>query len=47
LRSGDQVEIITSRKQMPKEDWLNYVVTARARHKDQTGAARTEAQSWQ
>ena len=33
LRSGDQVEIITSRKQMPKEDWLNYVVTARARHK--------------
>jgi guanosine-3',5'-bis(diphosphate) 3'-pyrophosphohydrolase len=33
LRSGDQVEIITSRKQAPKEDWLNYVVTAKARHK--------------
>ena len=33
LRSGDQIEIITSRKQQPKEDWLNYVVTARARHR--------------
>jgi GTP pyrophosphokinase len=33
LRSGDQVEIITSRKQQPKEDWLNYVVTAKARHR--------------
>lgn len=33
LRSGDQVEIITSKKQTPKEDWLNYVVTARARQK--------------
>ncbi|MBS1582506.1 MAG: bifunctional (p)ppGpp synthetase/guanosine-3',5'-bis(diphosphate) 3'-pyrophosphohydrolase [Bacteroidetes bacterium] len=33
LRNGDQIEIITSRKQQPKEDWLNYVVTAKARHK--------------
>ena len=33
LTSGDQVEIITSRKQKPKEDWLNYVVTASARSK--------------
>ncbi|MBL7965246.1 MAG: bifunctional (p)ppGpp synthetase/guanosine-3',5'-bis(diphosphate) 3'-pyrophosphohydrolase [Flavobacteriales bacterium] len=33
LKSGDQIEIITSRKQQPKEDWLNYVVTAKARHK--------------
>lgn len=33
LKSGDQVEIITSRKQAPKEDWLNYAVTARARQK--------------
>ncbi len=31
LKSGDQVEIITSKKQKPKEDWFNYVVTARAR----------------
>jgi GTP pyrophosphokinase len=33
LRNGDQVEIITSRKQQPKQDWLNYVMTASARHK--------------
>ena len=33
LRSGDQIEIITSKKQQPKEDWLNYVVTAKARQR--------------
>ncbi|MCB0792029.1 MAG: bifunctional (p)ppGpp synthetase/guanosine-3',5'-bis(diphosphate) 3'-pyrophosphohydrolase [Flavobacteriales bacterium] len=33
LRGGDQIEIITSRKQQPKEDWLTYVATAKARHK--------------
>jgi len=31
LSNGDQVEIITSRKQKPSEDWLNFVVTSRAR----------------
>jgi GTP diphosphokinase / guanosine-3',5'-bis(diphosphate) 3'-diphosphatase len=33
LKSGDQVEIITSKKQYPKTDWLNYVTTARAKGK--------------
>ncbi|MGG2334401.1 TGS domain-containing protein, partial [Salmonella enterica] len=33
LRSGDQVEIITSNKQKPSEDWLNLVVTAKAKSK--------------
>ena len=33
LRSGDQVEIITSNKQKPNKDWLNIVVTAKARSK--------------
>lgn len=33
LKSGDQVEVLTSGKQTPKEDWLNYVVTARAKAK--------------
>lgn len=33
LKSGDQVEILTSSKQTPKEDWLSYVVTARAKSK--------------
>lgn len=31
LRSGDQVEIITSGKQKPTEDWLNFAVTAKAK----------------
>jgi GTP pyrophosphokinase len=33
LRSGDQIEIITSNKQKPSEDWLNLVVTAKAKNK--------------
>jgi guanosine-3',5'-bis(diphosphate) 3'-pyrophosphohydrolase len=33
LQNGDQVEIITSGKQTPKEDWLNIVVTAKAKSK--------------
>ena len=32
LRSGDQIEIITSNKQKPSEDWLNNVVTAKAKN---------------
>ncbi len=31
LSSGDQVEIITSNKQKPKEAWLDFVVTSKAR----------------
>lgn len=31
LRSGDQIEIITSNKQKPTEDWLLLVVTAKAK----------------
>jgi guanosine-3',5'-bis(diphosphate) 3'-pyrophosphohydrolase len=41
LKSGDQVEIITSNKLKPKEEWLSYVVTARARSKIK-GALRDE-----
>jgi GTP pyrophosphokinase len=33
LRSGDQVEIITSAKQKPNIEWLNFVVTSKARSK--------------
>jgi len=36
LKSGDQVEVITSKKQTPKKDWLNFVVTARAKSKIKT-----------
>lgn len=31
LKSGDQVEIITSKAQLPDPDWLNFVVSARAK----------------
>lgn len=33
LQSGDTVEIFTSSQQMPKRDWLNFVVTSKARNK--------------
>ncbi|MBU2651602.1 MAG: RelA/SpoT family protein [Bacteroidetes bacterium] len=33
LKSGDQVEIITSKKQEPKEEWLAFALTARARYR--------------
>ncbi len=31
LSSGDQIEIITSARQTPKEEWIDYAVTARAK----------------
>jgi len=33
LKSGDQIEILTSKKQKAKEDWLGYVVTGKAKSK--------------
>jgi GTP pyrophosphokinase len=33
LNSGDQVEVITSKKQRPRKDWLRFVVTSRAKSK--------------
>ena len=33
LKNGDQVEILTSSKQKPTEDWLHQVVTSRAKAK--------------
>lgn len=33
LQSGDQVEIITNQKQLPKRDWLNIAVTTKAKNK--------------
>jgi GTP pyrophosphokinase len=33
LQSGDQVDIQTSPNQTPKQDWLNFVITAKARVK--------------
>lgn len=33
LKSGDQIEIITSAKQKPNSEWLNYVITSKAKAK--------------
>ena len=33
LHSGDQVEILTSNTQTPKQDWINIVITSKARTK--------------
>ncbi len=33
LKNGDQVEILTSPNQSPKQDWLSFVVTSKARVK--------------
>ena len=33
LQSGDQVEILNSKKQKPQEEWIDFVTTARAKQK--------------
>ena len=33
LSSGDQIEILTNKRQRPKEEWLKFVVTSHARNK--------------
>jgi GTP pyrophosphokinase len=33
LKNGDSVEVLTSKKQRPKSDWLNLVVTTKAKSK--------------
>ena len=33
LNSGDQIEIMTSPNQSPKQDWLGFVITTKARNK--------------
>ncbi|MEK9620171.1 MAG: bifunctional (p)ppGpp synthetase/guanosine-3',5'-bis(diphosphate) 3'-pyrophosphohydrolase [Flavobacteriales bacterium] len=33
LKSGDQIEILTSKNQIPKEGWLNFVITSKAKYK--------------
>lgn len=33
LKSGDQVEVISSKNQKPKKAWLNFVLTAKAKNK--------------
>ena len=42
LQSGDQVEILTSPKQVPKRDWLNFAVTSKAKNKIRQSIAELE-----
>ena len=42
LKSGDQVEIITSNSQKPKRDWLNIVKTSRAKSKIRLALKETQ-----
>lgn len=43
LNSGDQVEIMTSNTQSPKQDWLNIVTTSKARTKVRQALKEIEA----
>lgn len=40
LKSGDQIEILTSQTQHPKNEWLNFVTTAKARTKIESSLRR-------
>ena len=42
LQSGDQVEIITSNNQTPKQDWVNIVKTSRAKAKIRQALRETQ-----
>ena len=42
LSSGDQVEIITSKKQTPRKDWLRFVATSQARSKIKSALKKEE-----
>ena len=42
LQSGDQVEILTSSNQKPKQDWLNVVKTSRAKSKIRLALKETQ-----
>lgn len=56
LKSGDQVEIISSKVQQPKEEWFDFLVTARAKSRLKEGirelrksykdAGREKLESW-
>lgn len=45
LTSGDTVDIMTSPLQQPKQDWLNFVVTSKARNKIRTALKEQAARA--
>ncbi len=44
LKSGDQIEIITSQTQQPQKEWLGFVTTAKARTKIESSLRRQKRQ---
>lgn len=47
LESGDQIEILTSQSQQPKEDWVSFVTTSKARTKIKQALKEREARQAQ
>lgn len=45
LQSGDTIEVLTSNAQSPKLDWLNFVVTSKARNKIKQAVNELRAKS--
>ena len=45
LSNGDIVEILTQKNQLPKSDWLNFVVTAKAKQKIKSVIREEQAKS--
>lgn len=46
LKSGDQIEVMTSTVQKPKQDWLNIVKTSRAKAKIRLALKETQVKDW-
>jgi GTP diphosphokinase / guanosine-3',5'-bis(diphosphate) 3'-diphosphatase len=40
IKSGEQLEVLTSKKQVPKQEWLKIVTTAKAKHGIKNGVKR-------
>ncbi len=47
LKNGDIVEVLTQKNQTPKADWINFVVTSKARNKIKSFLREQKAQSAQ
>ena len=47
LKSGDQIEVITSANQKPKQDWLNFVNTSRGKAKIRQALKETQVKDGQ
>lgn len=44
LKNGDQIRVITDKNQHPSEDWLQYVITARAKNRIRTALKEEKRQ---